>query len=1213
MVSIKESNQTNDMMIRLLAILFFSISLVSAKPLQLKDGDVIAFLGGSDLVRAQKDGTLEAAITHRFKDLNIKFRDLAWEGDTVFFQSTVRERWRREAFGSLNEQLKRVGANVVISQFGKMESLNGEAALKEFLESYEKLINELQSENCRVVILAPSSFEWDAANDQFLDKYTEGIESLAIKKKIPFVKENFAEELGEEPPMNLILSVREKHRLWYDYWRPANWKCLFGDDSKRVFSNAAEGLPSFKEEWQSFPKLIENAEVNIRKGLKNVPGSPPKRTGSREADIKKELEAFDVMDGFEVNLFADETQGIANPLSVRWDARGRMFVACSDVYPQIEPGVMPNDKVMMIEDLDGDGVGEKSSVFARGLSIPTGMEVGADGVYVGQNTELLLFDWEGKRKLVLSGFGNGDSHQTMNSFAWSPGGELWFCQGDGIESRVETPYGVSSLFQAGVYRLRPDELKLDPLLDDFMGPGNPWGVAFDDYGQSFVIDGAGGVSYLTPASIPAKRRLRLPRIGRPGGYCGIDCLGASNLPAEMAGDFLIGDYKKNQVSRFAVSPDGGGFKVNWREPILRSRHRNFRPIDVKIGPDGAIYVVDWYNPLTCHQDDFYRHPVRDKTHGRIWRITPKKGALKVPELVSLANKDLVDKLASPERWTRLKAKQVLSRRDQSKVINLLRNWVASREGLDLLEALSLLEFLGAPDSQIVIKNINSDDPRIRAYAARVIGRWGTRLEGYQDLLLSLAQDKHPRVRMEALLSCAQIPEPNSILVAAAVAEVPKDKWINYAFSQAVHHLKPIWIPAFREGNLDIAKYQSGFSDVLSQSDSKAIIADIRDLVQKENANNKTTANLLSSLVILGDEDDLKFVLNLKELSPSVLIALKNQQRPEFEIHQRLANFLKTEDQEIRKGIIDLIGAWEVEELIKEISDIASNARINKNLRAKAFKAMGVIGGKDVLLISKQIAANDNDPCQLDAIGSVISMHVPNGVKLAVDLLKKELVFEQISKLFDAVASRNGAMELLAEELPGSSINKEKGSLIRQAWIAKGLVSPELSSSLDQLAGIPAPRIEFTDSNIREFVRAGNAGDAKKGADLFKSAGLGCVACHKVGNIGGIIGPDLSALGSGVPFDRIVTEVMWPTLQVKEGYSLTRVVTKKSQTLQGYEQASREEDKILLRDFAGAGMHRISRDAIEKVEKIGSLMPPTAQILSKNDIADLLAYLFSLRG
>lgn len=143
---------------------------------------------------------------------------------------------------------------------------------------------------------------------------------------------------------------------------------------------------------------------------------------------------------------------------------------------------------------------DESSVFAEGLSVPTGMEVGGDGVYIGHNTELVHFDWEGKRKLLLSGFGNGDSHQTSNGFAWSPGGELWFSQGDGIESRVETPFGVSSLFQAGVYRLRPRELKLDPLLDDFMGPGNPWGIGFDDYGQSFVIDGAGGISYLTPGS-----------------------------------------------------------------------------------------------------------------------------------------------------------------------------------------------------------------------------------------------------------------------------------------------------------------------------------------------------------------------------------------------------------------------------------------------------------------------------------------------------------------------------------------------------------------------------------------------------------------------------------------------------------------------------------------------------------------------------------------
>ena len=1200
------------MLIRLFAISFF-INSVFAKPLQLEDGDVIAFIGGTDLVRIQKEGKLEAAITHRFRDLNIKFRDLAWEGDTVYFQSTVRERWRKEAFGDLNQQLNRVGANVIICQFGKMESLQGKSGLKEFLENYESLIDLLKSDNRKLVILAPSDFEWDSADDQFLDLYTEEIKTLALEKGVSFISGDFIKKLGKEPPNNLVLAVKEKHRLWYDYWRPANWKCLFGDDSKRIFSNAAEGLPSFKEEWQLFPKLIENAEVNIRKGLKNTPAPSPKRTGSREANIKKELDAFDVMDGFEVNLFADERHGIANPLSVRWDARGRMFVACSDVYPQIEPGVMPDDKVIMLEDKNTDGYADKSSVFASGLNIPTGMEVGIDGVYVGHNTELLHFDWNGNRKLLLSGFGNGDSHQTMNSFAWSPGGELWFCQGDGVESRVETPFGVSSLFQAGVYRLRPDELKLDPLLDDFMGPGNPWGVAFDDYGQSFVIDGAGGVSYLTPASIPAKRRLRLPRIGKPGGYCGIDCLGASNLPAEMAGDFLIGDYKKNQVSRFAVSSDGAGFKVNWKDPILRSSHRNFRPIDVKVGPDGAIYVVDWYNPLTCHQDDFYRHPDRDKTHGRIWRITPKKGALKFPDLVKLSDEKLVEELASPERWTRLKAKQILSKRDQSKVIEILHEWISSRKGLDLLEALSLCEFLNLPDEKVIVASMNSEDYRVRAYAARVIGRWGKRLEGHQDLLLSLARDESSRVRMEAVLSCAQISSPKSILVAAAVAESSRDKWIDYAFSQAVHHLKSLWVPAFRDGGLDIEDYQSGFSVVLSQSDSKAIISDIRAIISNGDDNREKAPNLLKTLAILGNDDDVKFLLGLKNPAPEVLIALKDKQRPEFDVEQFLRKLINNETDEIKRAAVDLIGDWEVKELIGEVLKIAANSKIDSVLRASALNAAGNIGGIDALNLVTKLGGDKNDSCQLDAIGAVVNIDVPVGIKLAVAVLEENLDSKKVSKLFDAVASRNGAMKLLAEELLKSQIDKEKGDLIRQTWIAKGLVSPELSSSLDKLAGIPLPKIEYTQSNILEFVKLGKEGNPNAGAELFKSAKLGCIACHKIDDTGGVIGPDLSALGSGVPFERIVTEVMWPTLQVKEGFSLTRVVTKKSQTLQGYEQASRDKDKMLLRDFASGIMHRISKDEIDSMEKIGSLMPPTAQILSNEEIADLMAYLFNLRG
>ena len=155
-----------------------------------------------------------------------------------------------------------------------------------------------------------------------------------------------------------------------------------------------------------------------------------------------------------------------------------------------------------------------------------------------------------------------------------------------------------------------------------------------------------------------------------------------------------------------------------------------------------------------------------------------------------------------------------------------------------------------------------------------------------------------------------------------------------------------------------------------------------------------------------------------------------------------------------------MGGWEVKELIGEVLKIAANSKIDSVLRASALNAAGNIGGMDALNLVTKLGGDKNDSCQLDAIGAVVNIDVPVGIKLAVAVLEENLDSKKVSKLFDAVASRNGAMKLLAEELLKSQIDKEKGDLIRQTWIAKGLVSPELSSSLDKLAGIPLPKIEY---------------------------------------------------------------------------------------------------------------------------------------------------------
>ena len=537
-------------------------------PLELAGDDVVVFLGGTDTVRAQRSGHLETLLTWRFKNEPPKFRDLSWEADTVFALGTETNRWRGGGYrgvkglGNLEAQLAGLKATVVIVQLGRNEAFAGVEGIESFGQASDKLFGRLTGDGRRLVVISPTPFE-EAINENNghlvpdlrernadLARYVGVLRLQAEKHEALFVdlfadakatftlsgqhvsagnQETFALHLaaalgvvranGFAGLEDLRTAVREKHRLWFDYWRPANWKCLFGDDNRRVFSiGSRKNIPSIRDERDKLPVLIAAAEENVAavaKGLAKPkvaaqPELPPPTPASSPGD---ELKAFKPAEGFAVNLFASEKLGVANPLTIRWDAKGRMYVACTWSYPHLKPGEIPNDKIIQLTDTDGDGQADRSTVFADGLNIPTGLETADGGVYVGQATDLLFLrdlDDDGhadERQVLLSGFGTGDTHQAINSFTWSPDGELFFCQGDGIESRVETPWGVSSLYQAGVYRLRPGRLQLHGLLDDFMGPGNPWGIVFDDWGQSLVVDGAGGISYLTPASIPAKHRL----------------------------------------------------------------------------------------------------------------------------------------------------------------------------------------------------------------------------------------------------------------------------------------------------------------------------------------------------------------------------------------------------------------------------------------------------------------------------------------------------------------------------------------------------------------------------------------------------------------------------------------------------------------------------------------------------------------------------------
>ncbi len=372
-----------------------------------------------------------------------------------------------------------------------------------------------------------------------------------------------------------------------------------------------------------------------------------------DPDPEVERKTFQVADGFEVNLFAADPQ-LAKPIQMNFDAAGRLWVSCSEAYPQIKPGAQQNDKIIILEDTKGVGKADKVTVFAEGLLIPTGIEPGDGGVYVADSTDLLhLSASPGKekadrRKVVLSGFGTEDTHHMLHTLRWGPDGMLYMNQSIYIHSHIETPHGLRELNAGGIWQFRPETLELGVFARGWV---NPWGHDFDRWGQSFVTDGAGGegINYVLPGAsyTTAANATRVIQGLNPGSpkYCGLEIVSGRHFPDKWQGNLITNDFRGHRVCRFVLKEDGAAYAAQEKGELIKTRHEAFRPIDIKMGPDGALYIADWYNPIIQHGEVDFRDPRRDISHGRIWRVTAMNRPLvKRPQLVDAPTAELLDQL-----------------------------------------------------------------------------------------------------------------------------------------------------------------------------------------------------------------------------------------------------------------------------------------------------------------------------------------------------------------------------------------------------------------------------------------------------------------------------------------------------------------------------------------------------------------------------------------
>ena len=551
----------------------------------------------------------------------------------------------------------------------------------------------------------------------------------------------------------------------------------------------------------------------------NKPGKGP---GGEHVYLSGEdaIGKMTVAEGMEVGLFASEQQfpELVNPVQVAVDPKGRLWVASWPGYPHWKPKSPMNDKLLILPDEDRDGRADRCIVFADGLHNPTGFEFYNGGVYVAQAPDLwFLKDTDGDdvadlRIRVLHGLDSADTHHTSNSFVLDPGGALYFQEGTFHHTQVETPHGpVVRVANGAVFRYEPRTHRFEVYVS--YGFANPHGHVFDRWGQDFVTDGTGAVPYYGTSfsghvNFPNKHA-GAPRVyqqrTRPCG--GTEILSSAHFPADNQGNWLVSNcIGFRGVLQYEFSDDGSGFTGHEVEPIMYSSDPNFRPVDLEVGSDGAIYIADWHNTIIGHMQHNLRDPSRDILHGRIYRVTHRGRALSPPvEIAGRPIPDLLVLLMSPEDRVRYRARIELSARDSSEVVRQVTAWISDLDPSDpdhehhMMEALWVHQHHNAVNEELLGRMLRSPDFRARAAATRVLCAWRDQVEDPLALLMVQAEDEHPRVRLEAVRACSYIPSAESAEVALAATKHPTDRFLDYTLAETIKTLEPQWSAAIASG------------------------------------------------------------------------------------------------------------------------------------------------------------------------------------------------------------------------------------------------------------------------------------------------------------------------------------------------------------------------------------------------------------------------------
>ncbi len=1000
------------------------------------------------------------------------------------------------------------------------------------------------------------------------------------------------------------------------------------------FESAGDGLPNYQpgEKWGAEGRRI----TKIQKPL----------------DPANSIKHMHLPEGFHVELFAAEPD-IVKPICMSFDHRGRLWIVESTDYPNnvlADPQENGNDRVKICEDTNGGGRANKFSVFAEKLNIPTGIGFSRGGVLLCVSPHLLfLKDSRGEdrsdgREILLTGFGRGDTHGTHSNLHY--GLDNWIYGSVGYDGgNLNTPAG-NRHFRQGYFRFKPDVSDFEPLTTT---SNNTWGLGLSENGDVFGSTANGqhtvhlgianryyeavrGFSGNGSDGIEDHNKIHpvtedVRQVDHFGGFtaaAGHELYTARSFP-EAYWDRIafVCEPTGHLIHSDLLVPHGSSFVARDGFNLMASTDAWTAPIAAQVGPDGAVWFIDWYTPVVQHNPTphgfktgkgaAYETPLRDKTHGRIYRIVAD-GAKPVayPKLDPADPATLIPVLAHDNMFWRLTAQRLLVERGKQDVLPKLAELVQTgAKGPAALHALRTMQGLGAFEGKDEQWDKSLDiglahaSAGVRRAAIDCLPRSARSAE--KIVAAKLLEDRDAVVRKDALLALAEM--PGSPAAAAAVLTMysepqnQDDRWIPTAAICAAAASDQAFLTAAAG-----AKLESRSIDRIA-SVVRVVSEHLARGTRVENAAQPKGIDALLTALANGDKAIAEAAIAglAAGWSPRSLPKLSDQSLAD------LKQLLGRLGPGGRSQVIALAQRWKLgakfasaaEDVKKALLAQALDANRPDNARVEAVRQLVVVG-----LTDKMIGM------LFDSLGPKSSPEFVRDLLESVGQSQDDTVgaaivghWEQLAPTAHSIAaavllSRPNWTITLLDALEQGKVNgsdlplDQQQKLLRHSDKTVAARALKILASKGQLTNADRQKV------VDEFLpQAARKADAIKGKFIFEQ---NCIKCHRHGDVGAKIGPDLTGIAVRKKIE-ILVDVLDPNRSVEGNYQQYNLATEDGRTFNGLLVADNKTSVELL-DAEGKRHVVLRQDIDSLVNTKRSLMPEGFEKLGPDGVANLLEFL-----